>query len=138
MRVLIVEDESVSAKLLESIVAPYGETVRVKNGEEAFDAFCDADEQGRPFDLILLDIKMPEVDGQEALTAIREYEEARGRVQSDGVKIIMTTGCDDLQNHHYSHVAGCNDYLTKPIEPEVLIGKLKHLGLLPAEESSGQ
>ena len=65
MRILIAEDEPVSAKIILSYVSPLADCVHVWNGEEAFEEFCRALDSDQPFDLVLLDIMMPEVDGQE-------------------------------------------------------------------------
>lgn len=130
MRILIVEDEPLSAKLIESIVKPYGDCHRVDNGDKAFDAFCDAYEGHEPFDLILLDIMMPEVSGQEALAAIRDYEKNNGIPLSEGVKVIMTTALDDPGNLYQAHREGCCEYLTKPIDKDKLIRTMKRVGLV--------
>ncbi|MCB0310582.1 MAG: response regulator [Bdellovibrionales bacterium] len=135
MRTLVVEDENTSARILTQYMSELGEVVVARNGEEAFNTFCDAFTQGQKFDLVIMDIMMPEVDGQEALTAIREYEESHGLVQSDTVPIIMASALDDLGNIHYSQVAGCTEYLTKPLDKTKLFRVLHRLGLAPSDEA---
>jgi two-component system, chemotaxis family, chemotaxis protein CheY len=133
MRVLIVEDEPVSRKLLESMMKPYGECSTAENGEEAFEVFCTALETGRPFDLVLLDIMMPEVDGQEALEAIRDYEQEFGIAAENQSKIIMTTALDDGPSLYCAHAEGCTDYIVKPICRDKLLSILRRLDLVPSE-----
>ena len=134
MKVLIVEDEPTAAKLLEHSMRRYADCERASNGEEAFNKFCDALENGKPFDLVFLDIVMPGVDGQEALAAIREAEEGFGVPPEAGVKVIMTSAMDDSQNLYQAHVAGCNEYLIKPISPADLFKALKKVGALHEDD----
>ncbi|MBN8550853.1 MAG: response regulator [Deltaproteobacteria bacterium] len=131
MRVLIVEDEPTSARLLEATVAHFGNCERAANGQECFEKFCSAMDEGKPFDLIFLDIMMPGVDGQEALAAIREVEEGAGVAPDAGVKIVMTTALDDPQSLYHAHFSGCSEYLVKPIRREDLLRTLKRLGVSP-------
>lgn len=130
MRILIVEDEPVSARLIEDIVSNYGDVERAKNGEECFDKFCAAIDAGKPFDLIFLDIMMPGVDGQEALAAIREVEESSGLPAESGVKVVMTTALDDSQNLYQAHVSGCHGYIVKPFGREDVFRALRKIGAL--------
>lgn len=129
MRVLIVEDEPTSARLLEATISHFADCQRAANGQECFEKFCSAVDSGKPFDLIFLDIMMPGVDGQEALAAIREVEESSGVTPEAGVKIVMTTALDDPQSLYHAHFAGCSEYLVKPIRREDLMRTLKRLGL---------
>ena len=64
MRILIVEDDFPARKLLQTFLAPYGETDIVVDGEEAMEAFMIALDEGRPYDLICLDIMLPKKSGQ--------------------------------------------------------------------------
>ncbi|MDC0358055.1 response regulator [Oligoflexia bacterium] len=130
MRVLIVEDEPISAKVVASIVAPYGEYVHVDDGGEAFKLFCAAHTEGRAFDVILLDIMMPNIDGQEALYGIRAFESAHGIAQEHGVKVIMTTALSDSESRHHAQAGGCCDYLLKPIDKRKLLQSLSKMGLI--------
>jgi CheY-like chemotaxis protein len=61
------------------------------NGKEAVDAVKQATDQKTPYDLICMDILMPEMDGKEAVNHVRAMEQARGILSTSGVKIIMTT-----------------------------------------------
>jgi two-component system chemotaxis response regulator CheY len=120
MKVLIVEDDATTAHLMKYVVGKYAEFDHAENGQEAYDAFCDAYEENTPFDLILLDIMMPIADGQEVLHAIREYEEEQGLVQSDGVPVVMTTCITDNREICEALSAGAMEYLAKPVQKEKL------------------
>jgi two-component system, chemotaxis family, chemotaxis protein CheY len=131
MKTLIVEDDFTSRLLLQSILQPYGICHVSVNGREALEAFRIALETEDPYQLICLDIMMPEMDGQTALKEMREMEEAVGIYASDGVKIIMTTALDDKKNIMSAFKQQCDAYLVKPIEREKLVEHLRNLSLVP-------
>ncbi|MCP5053853.1 MAG: response regulator transcription factor, partial [bacterium] len=95
MKILIVEDDFYSRRLLQRILAPYGECDIAVNGQEAVEAFKHSLGEEFSYDLICLDILMPVMDGQETLKKIREIEETRGIYGDDGAKIIMISVMDD-------------------------------------------
>ena len=129
MKFLVVEDEPISAKVLQALLSEYAECTWAKNGQEAYDHYCDAYEAGENFDIIFMDIMMPEVGGQEALAAIREFEGENGVDLSSGVKVVMTTTLEDAQNIYEAHSNGCVDYLVKPVQRKNLTKCLKKIGI---------
>jgi two-component system chemotaxis response regulator CheY len=129
MKILIAEDDKISQKVLCSIVSKVGDCEVADNGEEAFDKYCQSLDSNQPFDIIFLDVMMPEVDGQEALAAIREFESQRGISNDNGVKVIMTTALDDGQNLYHAHANGCVNYLVKPLSRDKVLNAIKKLGL---------
>lgn len=131
MRVLIVEDEFITRRILQRLLTRYGTCDIAVNGREAIDAFTLALEQKEPYDLILLDIMMPELDGHAVLSAIRESEAARGVVGGkDRVSVLFTTALDDAQNFMQAVRGGCEGYLTKPLDPQRLAKLLHSLELI--------
>src|SRR5580693_227748 len=130
MRTLIVEDDFTSRLLLQSFLAQYGECHIAVNGMEAIAAFRASQQSGNKYDLICMDIMMPEMDGQTAVREIRAIEEAGGTFSSSGVKIIMTTALDDVKNVVQSYKALCDAYLFKPIDTGRLLGHLKEFHLV--------
>lgn len=129
MKTLIVEDDFTSRLLLQEILKGYGPSHIAVNGKEAVEAVHLALEADEPYDLICLDIMMPEMDGQQALQEIRAVEEARGIVSSDGAKIMMTTALGDSANVLAAYRNLCDAYLTKPIQKAKLLEELGKLGL---------
>lgn len=129
MRVLVVEDDFTSRRLLSLYLAPYGECDVAVDGHEALEAFRMALEEKQPYDVICLDIMMPNMDGHEALKRIRALEEEHGVLLGEGVKIIMTTALGDSKNIFKAFNEQCEAYLVKPIEQEKLAEELKKLGL---------
>jgi two-component system, chemotaxis family, chemotaxis protein CheY len=130
MRTLIVEDDFTSRLLLQTFLSPYGECHIAVNGKEAVQAFRAAQESGRNYDLLCVDIMMPEMDGQEAIKQIRALEEDDGIQSTDGVKIIMTTALDDVRNVVQSFQALCDAYVFKPIDTGKLIGHIRDFHLI--------
>lgn len=130
MKTLIVEDEFISRKLLQSFLAPYGETDIAINGKEALDAFKLALNDNSPYDLMCLDIMMPELDGQSVLKEVRRIEEEREILGLDGIKVIMTTALSDPQNIKLAFKEQCEAYLIKPISKEKIVSLIKKLELI--------
>ena len=130
MRTLIVEDDFTSRVLLQSFLSQYSECHIAVNGREAVAAFRASSERGEAYDLICMDIMMPEVDGQTALMEIRALEEAAATPAATRVKIIMTTAMNDAENVIQSIKAHSDAYLLKPIHKKELIEHLKDLRLI--------
>ena len=130
MKVLIVEDDFTSRLTLQKLIAAYGETHIAVNGLEAMDAFVAALKEGQPYDLICLDIMMPELDGHKVLQRIRQMEEEKGINSSNGVKIIMTTALDDPTNVVAAFKSLCDAYLVKPVSKAKLLDYLRSFGLI--------
>lgn len=131
MKILIAEDDFTSRLLLQELLKPFGNTHVAINGKEALEAARIALESGEPYNLICLDVMMPEMDGQEALRFIREYESSNGIRSTKGAKIVMTTALGDPANvlRSFSHL--CDGYLVKPIEKAALYRKLGEIGIAP-------
>ncbi len=108
-------------------ITTLGECDLVNNGSEAIKAFIKAIDKGENYDLITLDIVMPEMDGHEVLKRIRKIEEERGL---DSTKIIMTTAMDDAKVIMSAFKEQCDGYLVKPIRKEDLMKRLCELNLL--------
>lgn len=131
MRILIVEDDFTSRRLLQKMLSEYGECDVAVNGEEAVEAFELAHRDKRPYALVCLDIMMPEMDGQQVLKTVRQMEKELGIPARSEVKVIMTTALDsprDVIEAYYR--GGCTDYLVKPIEKKKLVEKLHACKLL--------
>ncbi len=78
MKTLIVEDDFICRKLLQTFLSGYGATDVAANGVEALLAVSQAINEDEPYDLICLDILMPELDGHKVLKQIRADEEVKG------------------------------------------------------------
>ena len=131
MRILIVEDDFVGRKIMHKLLMEYGECDIAVDGAEAVKAFDLAWESGNPYDVLFLDIMMPNMSGHEALNIIRSKEKERGVPLSKEVKVIMTSALDDVKNVTESFFqGGASAYLVKPIERREIIDELRKLELI--------
>ncbi|MEO5340165.1 MAG: response regulator [Magnetococcus sp. MYC-9] len=134
MKILIADDEFANRELLKYILQPYGTCVMAEDGTEAVSLFKTHLAEGEPFDLVLLDIMMPNMDGQEALREIRRMEKelyGASLNTKDYSFVIMQTSLDDPKHLVESYFKGkCNGYITKPVTQDVLLDKLKKHNLI--------
>lgn len=130
MRTLVVEDDFTSRLILQSVLSKYGECHVAVNGKEALAAVVAARASGRNYNLICMDIVMPEMDGQTAVRKIRALEEAEGTMSTLGAKIIMTTGTNEVKDVMESFKALCDAYLVKPIDTGKLIEQIRDFHLI--------
>jgi two-component system chemotaxis response regulator CheY len=114
LRMLIVEDEFLSRQLLQSYAAEYGSCDVAVDGVEAVRAVQLSYESGKPYDLVFMDIMLPNKDGQTALKEIRSYEEKRGVQGESTCKVIMVTALSDARTVMESFKNQCEGFITKP------------------------
>ena len=130
MRILVVEDDYISRRLLCRYLEPYGVCEEAVNGNEAVDVIRRALASDDYFDLICLDIMMPGMDGQQALVILRQLEAEYGMPLGHGAKVIMTSAMEDNQYIMEALNASADGYVVKPIEKRSFIETLKETGLL--------
>jgi len=130
VKILIVEDDFTSRLFLREMLKSYGPVHVSVNGKEAVEAVRRAVEAGEPYDLICLDIMMPQMDGHQALRQIREIEK-HDAVSAPRAKIIMTSALADKANVIRAARSECDHFLVKPIERTTLIGAMRKLRLIP-------
>jgi CheY-like chemotaxis protein len=128
--ILIAEDDDGHATLIERNLRRanlLNEIIRFKDGQEALDfLFENGKGPHRKHDtayLLLLDIRMPKVDGIEVLRRVKEDKGLKK------LPIIMITTTDDPREVDKCHELGCSNYVTKPIEYEKFIEAVRQLGL---------
>lgn len=122
LQVLIAEDNKMNSDILESILEDQGITCTLAaDGEEAVAAYLAAESEF--FDCILMDIRMPRMDGREATKMIR----ASGRKDAQTIPIIGVSADAFLEDIHKSRNAGLDDYITKPIDSNALFKTLEKL-----------
>ena len=116
--ILIAEDNEINALLTRSLVEKSGHRARVvADGAQAVDAWAAARAAGTPFDMILMDLHMPSLDGLRATARIRELEAAAGTAATPIAALTANAAVDDRDA---CLAAGMEDFLTKPIDRERL------------------
>jgi CheY-like chemotaxis protein len=120
LSLLLAEDDLISRRLIRILIEKLGHKVNVvDNGEKAFEAF-----KKNHYDIILMDIQMPVMDGLECTRKIREYEKEKNLSK---VTVIAVTAHAMKGDKEKCLNAGIDDYITKPIEEKVLLNKInKH------------
>jgi len=131
MKSLIVEDDRISSQVLEKMISRHGGYQVVRNGQQAVDSFRQAQESGAPYDLVLMDIMMPEVNGLQSVAALRQLESSRGVPRAKRVRIVMTTALDDPRTIMKAlYESDADSYLVKPIRLQKLEEELRSLQLI--------
>lgn len=120
MKSLVVEDDFFSRCILQTFLSGYGECHVAVDGKEAIFAYEQSLSNKSPYDVICLDIMMPEMDGQEVLKKIRDIEERMDISGRSSVKIFMTTALDDSESIRTALSEKCDAYLFKPIDQDNL------------------
>jgi two-component system sensor histidine kinase/response regulator len=135
LRVLVAEDNAVNQRLATRLLEKRGHRVTVMaNGRQAVEALAN-----QTFDLVLMDVQMPEMDGFEATAAIRERERHNG----SHIPIIALTAHAMKGDRERCLIAGMDGYLSKPIRPQELDEILekylgRRTGTLPVPETAQQ
>ena len=114
VRILLAEDNLVNQQVVRLILDQIGADLTVvDNGQQALDALRDA-----TFDLVLMDMQMPVMDGLTAVRAIRAFEQETGRERT-AIKMLSANALDD--HRQAALAAGADDHVAKPITAESLI-----------------
>ncbi len=112
-RVLVVEDNPINQRLVQRVLAKQGHVVRLaRHGREALAALERSD-----FDVVLMDVRMPEMDGIEATLAIRRREMEAGTAGRSRVPILALTAYAQEEEIDRCLAAGMDGYLIKPVRP---------------------
>ncbi|MBR1567682.1 MAG: response regulator [Lachnospiraceae bacterium] len=130
MNILVVEDDAVSRKVMTYFVNKYGDCQTAEDGEKAVELYKHAWEQGQPYNLICMDIKLPGMDGYDTIEKIREYETKQNIPEFKKAKVIITSGMDAGENIPKSFELGCVAFASKPIEFAQFDSLLRELQLI--------
>jgi len=131
LRSLVVEDDPPSVLMLKAFLSRYGACDLAANGNDGVDACRRSIDRGVGYDLICMDVIMPETGGREAVRQIRELEEAAGYSAALAAKIVMMTAVDDPGEVIRCFQEFSDSYLSKPINLATLLRQLKIWELIP-------
>ncbi|MFH1998771.1 MAG: hybrid sensor histidine kinase/response regulator [Planctomycetota bacterium] len=124
MRILVVDDELVSRAKLQVIMQTMAECDSAASGQQAIRAVEESRQNGTPFDLICLDVNMPEMDGYEVCRRLKADPQARD------IPIIFITAEEETERETKGFELGAADYIRKPFIPAVVKARVRtHLDL---------
>jgi CheY-like chemotaxis protein len=134
LRVLIAEDNPVNALLVRTVFEKAGQDITMaSDGREAVAACRKLAREGRQFDLVLMDLHMPVLDGLSAIAAIRKLERKAGPGRA---RILTLTADERTQASEASLQAGSDGFITKPVAPHVLMDLIRgHAAKTPRVKS---
>lgn len=119
--IIVVDDDAANLKVAGHILSRSNMRVTaLRSGKSLLEYI---EKNGAP-DLILLDIKMPEMDGFETLEKLRELEKSS---DADETPVIFLTADEDADTETHSFEAGVSDYIRKPFDPEVLVRRIENI-----------
>ena len=125
VKIIIAEDDLGHATLIKKNLVRAGltnEIIHFTDGQKTLD-FLLRSKNGVASYLLLLDIKMPIMDGLELLQVLKSHEELKK------IPIIIITTTDDPDEVQLCHRLGCNSYIAKPVDPNKFMEAIKQLGL---------
>ncbi len=125
---LVAEDDASTRKLLQIFLSGFGECDIALDGREAVEMCRLTRAKKQRYDLICMDLRMPHMDGLEAIREIRKQEEIDG--VAEPARIIVTTAHTDIESVNGALLGHCDAYLAKPIDTARLRTELRDLGLI--------
>jgi len=130
MKSLIVDDDFTCSYIFQTQLSKYGTCDAFSNGLDAIEAYRTSLNRGNPYDLMVIDIMMPNINGYQVLENIRTIEAERQIHFPFGAKIILTTGLDDYENRQIEEKLDevSEAYLVKSNDSNALLEKLTLLG----------
>ncbi len=135
MRILIVDDSAYQRFLIRSHLCGFGACEEVHDGAQGVERFKQALDEGLPFNLVVMDILMPVMNGHEALKRIIALQDSAGIPEGSRAKMLMLSSLDDPETMLAAQFeSGAEMYLTKPADGPTLVEAFKNLCLAPEVE----
>jgi CheY-like chemotaxis protein len=132
LSILVAEDNEINALLIRSLLTRLGHRpVITVNGEQAIESWLAAHGAGTPYDLVLMDVQMPELDGIAATRRIRACEAAK---ETTRVPIIALTANTLVEDRYACFEAGMDGFLVKPLDRDKLNDVFADIRLFPQLE----
>jgi len=131
MRALIIDDDPINRFYLQEVLSPHAETAAAESGSLGLELFRQSMHTPRAFDAVLLDVQMPGMDGHQTLQKLRGLERDAGVTPEEEATVMMISGSGGSQDVKRAFFqGGALSYLTKPVDPDVLIDELRKFGLI--------
>ncbi len=125
MRIMIIDDVQMNLYLLAKAARPFGEVMTHTDPLTALARIQTALRSEAPFDLVLLDVSMPSMDGLEFLQRLRHLEEERG--DASRTRIVMVTADGDRKTVAEAIRRGAQGYLLKPVQEDKVQAEIRRL-----------
>ena len=138
MRILIADDETVSREKLRLIMTHFGDAEAFESGDDALKAYEKAHKEKKPYNLIMLDINMPNKTGIQVLLEIRASETILNLSDKEKAIVLMVTSKTDKVHIVSCVQAGCDSFIAKPFDLIIVSEKLAKFGITKTSNSASK
>ncbi len=128
MRSLVIDDEFMAGMKLAELLKPHGSCRTAVTANQALTLFRSALRAGEPYELVTIDIQLPDMNGLDLLRALQQAE-AESRHPPARKLMVSANGTRD--NVRSAACRGCDGFLIKPVQRDALLARLVALGLVP-------
>jgi two-component system, chemotaxis family, chemotaxis protein CheY len=128
MKALILDDDYVCRLVLQRMLLDHGPVDVSVNGKEALGLFLAAHRGNAPYDVIFLDVMVPEMSGHTVLREMRAFEQKQGIDKDHAARILMITALGDKESVVQAIKNGCDSYIVKPLKLQEIRQHLKKFG----------
>ena len=133
MKFLVIDDEMAALTKMKMLLSAYGDCTLATNATQALQQCAKAIQQGTPYNLITIDIHLPEISGLDLVAAINKLETSH-KVQASKKIIVTASGTPD--NLFQAKAKGCDSFIVKPVKRDTLADKMAMLGFKKIETSA--
>jgi two-component system chemotaxis response regulator CheY len=136
LKCLVVDDSELDREIICHHLSGIAVCETAENGQQAVQMFMAAFAAGKPYDVVVLDIMMPVMDGNDAAKRMRDFEAEQGIRLGEGVHVIVTSALNtpqDIVKSYFNAVAAV--HLIKPVKPAKLYKVLAKLELIHEVEN---
>ena len=137
LNILIVEDDFTTRHLESAVLSNFGTCDVAVDGREALEAFRTALQEGKAYDLVILDLLLPEISGLDVLSGIRALEDDHGIAGLDRSRIAVVTTVAEHKSIRKSFADQADAYILKPVTRTKIRRELARLRILDSEDSAG-
>ena len=129
MNILVIEDDSTTHELIKTILSAYNDVVIEETGMAGIERFTDAMINFTYFDVVMVDLGLPDIDGTYTLKLLKRFEKVKAINSSNQAKIIAMTATADENKVKECLMSGCSGFIIKPVTKENLNKALSPYGV---------